>query len=471
MRKLLLLSFLQFAVSACISQTAAGDWSGIATAGGARLRMVFHIKQADKTYSATFDSPDQQAFGLACGAVFMRHDTLHIAIPMIGGVYAGKFNGPDSIAGTLVQNGYVVLLGLHRISPSAAVKPQTPLPPFPYYREETGYENKQQHIHLAGEFTRPKEPGRYPVLLLITGSGPQDRDESIGLHKPFLVIADYLARHGIATLRVDDRQNGGSTGNFRQSTSLDFATDVEAGLDYLATRNDIDPARIGLLGHSEGGMIAALVAAHRRDVSFAVLLAAPVTGGMQTMYYQAVTKPLNNAGLTQPAIDAYGQLYNSMLRIALDSSAARDVPAYSALTYLSWKNRQPDSILRQLVHVPDDEAIQGNINGFSDLKRPWWRETLTHDVAADLSKLTIPVLCLHGERDEQVDPVSSAALERKLFSENGNKKSEVRVVPGVNHLFQHCTQCGSIAEYLALDETFDRTTLEYIGSWITGITR
>lgn len=459
------------------AQDITGIWQGQITTGGKPLRIVFHITQKENNYEAKFDSPDQNAYGLATSSTKLMADSILISIDLIKGGYRGKWDGKDAITGTMQQGPGMIAMDLIRIKDASLLpkpiatkqKPQTPQPPFTYISEEVRYENAIEKNYLAGTLTKPTTGTKFPVVLLITGSGPQDRDETIGLHKPFALLADHLTKSGIAVLRVDDRGVGKSTGNFSIATSENFASDVMAGIQYLKTRNDIDITKIGLLGHSEGGMIAPYVAARSKDVSFMVLLAGPVVGGMQTMHYQAVEKPL--ALLSKHDQYAYQLLYDRMTNIAFDTAAANNLPIYIRKNYLEWKKQQPDSTLKNLVHGTDEEVIASFTKGFADFTRPWWRFFLSYDVLKDFEKIKIPVLALNGEKDEQVDPIANLAAIRKILAKHKNPNSKVVEVPGVNHLFQHCKACGSVAEYLALEETFDAATLDLIGKWIQEQTR
>lgn len=478
MKSFLIAFIFLFSGIISIAQDITGNWQGLIPAGGKNLRLIFHVTKSGETYSAKFDSPDQNAFGLSCSSVTVLNDSLLIGIELVKGGYKGKWNGKDMITGVYSQGPGSMAIDLKRVSdaelpktPATQIKPQTPKPPFSYIIEEVGYENTVQKNHLAGTFTKPMNGNKFPVVLMITGSGPQDRDESIGMHKPFWVIADYLTKQGIAVLRVDDRGMGKSTGDFRGSTSADFATDVMAGINYLKTRSDIDTTKIGLIGHSEGGMIAPYVAARSKDVAFIVMLAGPAIGGIQTMYFQAVEKPMAN--LSAHDRNAYGQLYNKMLgrklddeRGKLDVDQGKDITVYTRNAFMNWKKKQPDSTLKVLIHGTDEEVIKLMSDGFRDFERPWWRFFLTYDIAKDLQKLKIPVFALNGEKDEQVDSKANLAAIKTIFTKNKNTRYRTYEVPGVNHLFQHCKACGSVSEYLTLDETFDTATLTIIGNWI-----
>ena len=456
---------------ASMAQDIRGSWQALLPAGGKNVRLIFNITKTGNEYSTTMDSPDQNAYGIRCSKTLFINDSLIIGIEIIKGGYKGKRDGADQIQGIYSQGQSSIPVNLTRLrseeipkTPATKVKPQTPQPPFNYISEDVIYNNTLQQVILGGTLSKPKGEGKFPVVLMITGSGPQDRDETIGMHKSFWLIADYLTKLGIAVLRVDDRGMGKSSGDFSASTSADFATDVMAGIRYLKTRKDIDTAKIGLIGHSEGAMIAPYVAARSNDVAFIVMLAGPAVGGKQTMYYQAVEKGLPN--ISEHDRYAYGQLYTKLIEIALHNEVAKDVPNYVRTTYLDWKKQQPDSTLNALVHGSDEAVIQAMTAGFSDFKKAWWRFFLTYDASKDLKKIKIPVFALNGEKDEQVDPKANLAAIRNILTQNRNLHFKVYEVPGVNHLFQHCKICGSVEEYLALEETFDKTTLAMIGSWI-----
>ena len=257
----------------------AGDWSGVIDAG-APVPLVFHISGGPGGWTGTMDSPAQHAMGLPL-VVSEAAGKVRFDLTVAQAAFTGARSGDGALlVGSWSQNGAVLPLTLHRPGAVAAAappsRPQLPKPPFPYRSEEVGYDNPAQHNHLAGTLTLPEGKGPFPAVLLITGSGLQDRDETIFDHKPFLLWADTLTRRGVAVLRVDDRTIGGSTGEVKTATTADFATDVEAGVAYLKSRPDIDRRRIGLMGHSEGGVIAPMVAA--RDPSIAFVVHARGTG-------------------------------------------------------------------------------------------------------------------------------------------------------------------------------------------------
>src|SRR5271157_1417584 len=267
-----------------------GAWMGSLDLGNVKLRVVFHIVNTEDGLIATMDSPDQGANGLPTTSVKREGSSLKIEAKGIGGVFEGKIAADlQSIDGTFTQMGSAHPLLLKRVKDQAELelkRPQNPVKPYPYREDEVTYDNKEQNVTLAATFTIPQGTGPFPAVLLITGSGPQDRDESLLGHKPFLVLSDYLTRHGIAVLRADDRGFAKSTDTFATATTADFATDTEAGVAYLKSRPDV-AGRIGLIGHSEGGIIAPMVAARNPDVAFIVMMAGSGVPGDQILVEQS----------------------------------------------------------------------------------------------------------------------------------------------------------------------------------------
>jgi len=286
---MLLVLFLIISSFFSQSQKIEGNWQGTLAAGSQKLKLVFHVK-IDSVHSlyATFDSPDQGAFGISCSETNIKGDSLEMLIKVINGGYRGKWDGGNSLSGYYFQNGMHFPMDLIRVdSTILLIKPQTPKPPFPYNSEELEYDNLATGIHYSATLTYPKSGEPFPAAILITGSGQEDRDETIFGHKPFAVIADYLARRGYAVLRVDDRGIGKSTGNISNATSQDFAGDVETGLLELQKRKDIDHKKIGLIGHSEGGLIAPMIASKNNNIDFIILLAGPGVKGTDLLALQS----------------------------------------------------------------------------------------------------------------------------------------------------------------------------------------
>ena len=402
--------------------------------------------------------------------------------PAVGSIRPFIFDAAGGGSTVFIANGLTTTLalqvsldkdllvnGLHVVHAKkdelAAPKPQTPVHPFSYNSEDLEYDNAGKTVHFGATFTYPKTGGPFTTLLLITGSGIQDRDETVFGHKPFAVIADYLAKKGYAVLRVDDRSAGKTKGDLSNTTSADFAKDVEAGLDYLKTRPEVNRKKLGLLGHSEGGVIAPMVAAERKDVGFIILWGAPMIGGAITNIEQNKLV-LQKAGLGHGAIDAFVDLHTRELASFAMRADTVGMNANILRVFGDWKKQQPDSILRQL-------GVSGNnVVGKSCLEiygilfgRPWMRYFLTHDFAADLSKVRCKVLAINGEKDTQVEPGPNLAMIKETLQKSGNRSFTTVELKGLNHLLQ-TADTRDFTEYSKIGETIAPLALDTIGNWL-----
>ncbi|MDQ6763199.1 MAG: alpha/beta fold hydrolase, partial [Bacteroidota bacterium] len=374
---LFLLSFF-----ASYSQDITGNWQGNIEVNGQKIPIVFHFyKDNSGKLQGKFDSPSQNANGLPCSDININGDSIVIGLKIISGFYNGAFIGNDSIAGMWHQGISQLPLNISRSLDTTTFqppkRPQTPLPPFGYESDSVVYSNTNSTMKYGATFTRPNPSAtsankKYPAVLLITGSGKQDRDENIFDHKPFAVIADYLTKRGIAVLRVDDRGMGQTTGGFDSSSSEDFAKDVEAGINYLKSRNDVDTKHIGLIGHSEGGMIAPMVAARDKDVSFIVLLAGPGVSGDIIYDYQSV-QPMKNAGYDSIVIAKFLDLHHELIKASTSSLNEVDYKKEVPRLYYSWKSKQSPETLKALIKGNDEDAISSLENTYSIFHSKWWK--------------------------------------------------------------------------------------------------
>jgi pimeloyl-ACP methyl ester carboxylesterase len=431
-----------------------GAWAGTIDAGAIKLRVIFHIINTDDGLVATLDSPDQNVNGIPATAVKRDTSSLTIEVKSIGGVFQGQIaKDLNTISGTWTQAGNTTPLTVTRVKNAAELerpRPQVPKKPYPYHDEEVQYTNAKAGITLAGTLTIPQGKGPFSAAVLITGSGPQDRDESLMGHKPFLILADYLTRKGIAVLRSDDRGFGKSGGVFATATSADFATDAEAGIAFLKTRDEINPRKIGLIGHSEGGLIAAVLAAHDRDVAFIVMLAGPGVPGDQILPEQ--TRLISQvAGEAPEKIDKDVQQERESL----------------ALVEKELDNAKLEQQLRAKLNGKIPDAQLGA--SIKQLTSPWMRYFLTYDPATALRKVKCPVLALNGSKDLQVPPRQNLPPIRNALKEAGNSDFEVDEMPGLNHLFQHA-KTGLPAEYGEIEETMSPEVLEKVAGWIIAAT-
>lgn len=449
-----------------------GHWSGSLSVSGT-LKLIFAVTPNSQSgYDARLAVPAQMPGSIPCDQATVQADSLLIYIKTINGTYAGKLN-PDRTRTTGIwrQNGMSSSLDLVRIDTITVVKPstrpQTPKPPFPYVSEEVFYDHAlaRSSAHLSGTFTKPPGRGPFPVALLITGSGQQDRDETMFDHKPFAVLADYLTRRGIAVLRVDDRGAGSSSGSLDSVTSADFALDVVAGIDYLKTRSDINSKKIGLIGHSEGGMIAPMVAAERPDdVAFIVMLAAPGIPGIDLMAVQN-TAMLKSSGVDSKVAGSYGSLYKAMAKAAIEFPDSATAYQTATAAFAAWQSTVPPATVTELTGAKDDKSTPQFVDVLMKAFRsPWINYLLAYEPAINISKLKCPVLALNGEKDVQVDAVLNlAGIDRAVRADN--KRVTTQVMPDLNHLFQHCKTC-TIGEYAELTETFAPEALQAIGDWL-----
>ena len=453
--------------SATRPETETQWWKGVCDTPGVALDFVVVFKPAAERgqYTATIDIPVQMAKGLPLIDVVLSDTDLRFTIaPPAGAVFELKRAADDKTAtGELKQHGMTFPVRMQRITEEEAKsvgppRPQTPKPPFPYTQRDVTYENPKDGTKLAGTLTLPEGPGPHPAVLLITGSGAQDRDETIFGHKPFFVLADHLTRHGIAVLRVDDRGVGGSTGAKPDVTTADFATDVQAGIAFLKQQHEIDGRRIGLIGHSEGGTIAPLVAAESHDVACIVLLAGPGLPGDKLLILQNEAL-LKAAGAAPEVIkrhtDAHRAVHECVAR-KVDEDTLRKAVQELVTVQLSPPGG-PE---------PTSEQIDGATKlGMSQFASSWVRWFLSHDPRETLRKVKYPVLALGGSVDLQVPAKENLPEIEKALKAGGNTDVTTKELPGLNHLFQEA-KTGQVAEYATIDQTFSPTALDVLTTWL-----
>lgn len=444
----------------------AGSWIGTLQAGPTPLRIVFNIA-ADSAgaLSATLDSPDQGASGIPVSSVALRGDSLRLGVLSIGGGYTGRMvAGDTTISGTWMQGGVSLPLVLRRtVKRPTTSRPQTPVPPYPYREEEVSYESLSPGIRLAGTLTIPRGNGPFPAVLLISGSGAQDRDETVFGHKPFLVLADHLTRKGVAVLRVDDRGAGGSTGNPGESTTDEMVRDVMAGVRFLKGRSEINGANIGLIGHSEGGLVAPLAASRSGEIAFIALLAAPGLIGEQILIRQT-DDVLRSMGASEAAI-SHARTTNARIYAAMKEEKDSTLLAQKARAILMESLAADSSGVRQ---QDGREAVMDQ--QIALITSPWFRSFVAYDPRPALRSVTCPVLVLHGEKDIQVAAAENQKEILKALNDGGNTKVKAAILPGLNHLFQ-TAPTGAIGEYGTIEETFAPAALQAIGSWVESVAR
>jgi pimeloyl-ACP methyl ester carboxylesterase len=435
-----------------------GNWSGKLELPTAKLEVIFKIAEnKDGLLTAKMDVPMQGAKDIAANKTEVRNDSLFITIAAIGGSFSGAFKPDEKIIGTWKQNGARLPLTLAKTEELTKLnRPQTPKPPFPYIVKDVEYLNPESRFKIAGTLTIPADAKDCAAVILITGSGAQDRNETIFEHKPFWVIADYLTRNGIAVLRVDDRGVGGSEGEITSATSNDFATDVIAGIDFLKTISGIDTKRIGLTGHSEGGLIAPIVATKSTDVAFIILLAGPGTTGKQILFDQ--TELINRtAGLTDNQIEQNRKLQEAIFNILLtEKDSAKQIDRLQR-TYSNG--------LYPMMNDEQKKLIDAKVAGINNT---WFKYFLTYNPYPTLTKVTCPVLALNGEKDLQVPAKTNLEAIKKALAEGGNKNFKTLELENLNHLFQHC-KTGAVSEYAEIEETISPEVLKIMADWILEI--
>ena len=457
MKTLGLILILLMTFGLAMGQDISGDWHGMLEAGGQKIRIVFHLTEGEAGLTATMDSPDQGAFDLPTRSTVFNDNKLEIVMDSPPIMYTAEYL-EGKLLGIFHQAGYEFPLDLQREELPKAVynRPQEPKEPFPYRTEEVVFSNPAAGIKLAGTLTLPQQAGIYPTVVMITGSGAQNRDEELMGHKPFMVIADYLTRNGIAVLRYDDRGAGASEGDFSAATSVDFASDASSAVQYLKTRPEI--GKIGLMGHSEGGVIAPMVAAENPDVSFIVLLAGTGIRGDKILDWQS-NAILKASGVSQAELDQVRPINRKIYELII----AENEPETLKQNIISYM----DSVYAQgSLEIPagssKDEFIQQTA---ASLANPWMMFFIKHDPAPTLSKVKCPVLAVNGSKDLQVPSKLNLPVIKKTLQTAGNRKVTTKEYKGLNHLFQHC-KSGSPDEYAVIEETFSPKVMKDFTKWI-----
>ena len=441
------LSFIlvSFMVSITIqAQEITGDWYGVLEVQGQKIRVVYHISKDGNNLKSTMDSPDQGVTGIPMANTTFSQDTLTISAPNMMMKYTAVLKA-DKLTGNYEQGGMKIPLVL---TPEEIKvnRPQMPKKPYPYLEEEVTFKNIKDIVTLAGTLTKPKDLKNFPTVILITGSGPQNRNEEVMGHQPFLVLSDYLTRHGIAVLRYDDRGVGESTGKFQNSTIYDFTEDAKAAVSYLRSRKDIDASKIILLGHSEGGVVAPLIASKDKNIAGIILLAGP---GVRL-----------DKVLLQQQKDIFG--VSGMSPASVDSTVALNKGFYEILNTVERKqlNKKVEEYGKK--KSLSAAEISKQQEQFSD---NWFYSFITYDPKAALQQVSCPVLALNGSKDMQVNAAQNLNSIKDNLAQGGNKNVTVKELEGLNHLFQEATT-GMPNEYGQIEETISPRVLEIIKEWI-----
>lgn len=439
-------------VCALHAQKLEGSWTGKLSVQGTQLTLVFHIKKDKNSgFIGTMDSPDQSVKGVPATVKCLTADSMDIVISSIGARYLGKQQG-DHIQGTFTQFGRAFPLMLNR-GVEELKRPQTPHAPYPYQTEEVTFQNAKANAVFSGTLTYPvgyeqMNKQKVPVVLMVTGSGQENRNEEIFDHQPFLVLADYLARHGIASLRYDDRGFAKSTGDASQSTMKDNAEDARCGFNYLKSLKKF--GKIGVMGHSEGGSIAMMLAAEGLP-DFIVSLAGVAERGdslMLKQVYQAM-EARGGASFARDYCKVLGAIYAYR-------NAKKDISHPEVVL---------DSLLKQ-TNVSLPALSRQSLLPVITMQTPWVLDFIATDMACYLPKIKCPVMAVNGSKDVQVDAHDNLSALRKGLKPN--KKNLIKEYEGLNHLFQHCTT-GQTTEYRLIEETFAPEVMQDIVDWIKAL--
>ena len=427
-----------------------GYWKGKLDLGLQKMEMCFNIEATESGFSATMDVPSQGGFDVPVEETTFQENQLNMTMSELVASYTGVLK--DSIIeGKFTQHGSSFTLDLKKgLKEGPIVRPQDPQPPFNYRIEEVSFVNGKEGNTLTGTLTIPEGKGPFKAVILVSGSGQQNRDEEIEGHRPFWVIADYLTRRGIAVLRYDDRGIGGSTGEVMAATSLDFSYDTEAAFDYLRSRKEINGSQIGILGHSEGGIINFMVSARRPEVAFLISLAGPAVNGIEISKAQSEAM-LRASGLSEEMI-AFTQNSNKQLFDIVEASNDRE---------------EADSLMRKLVKSWGyNEELTEQTVGRCTL--PWMYYFMKYDPTDAIVKTNCPVLLLNGSKDLQVLVTQNFPVYEKIIADYGKTNLTLRELPDLNHLFQHC-DTGLLEEYSDIDETISPEVLEIIADFVKTI--
>lgn len=454
---LIFILFLSLSITS-FAQDISGQWNGILKVQGIQLRLVFNIEKTDTGYKSTMDSPDQAAFGIPVGSTTFEEGVLKMTVSNARIAYEGTLEDEELIIGVFTQAGQPFPLNLNKGEPAEEnpKKSQEPSEPYPYLSEDLTFENTKDEVTLAGTLTLPQSGDKFPAVVLVSGSGPQNRDEELMGHKPFLVLSDFLTRNGIAVLRYDDRGTGESTGNHSLATSADFANDAAAAVAYLKTRKEIDQTKIGLAGHSEGGIIAPKVAVMDEEVAFLILMAGTGIPGDQLLLLQQ--RMLGKAsGMTDTQLEENDIISKKAFALVKKSSnLERDLSDLMSETFRSIPKSQVPS------GMTEADFVNAQVN---QMTSPWMQYFIQYDPAPTLEKVTCPVLAINGSKDLQVAPKENLEAIQAALERGGNDQVTIVEIPELNHLFQE-SNTGMPSEYASIEQTFSPVAMEEILKWI-----
>ena len=461
LQSIIVLSIFLFAKN-IYAQTPVGNWLGALDISGIKLHLVLKISMNDAdSLIASMDSPDQGAKDIKVNFIKFENDTLTLKLKSIYSKYIGIVNDDFSeLKGTWYQGFSELPLDFQKVDSLPQIKrPQEPKPPFPYIAENVFFKNKEEDVKLAGTLTFPSVGDNFPAVVLISGSGAQNRDEEILQHKPFLIIADYLTRNGFAVLRYDDRGFGESTGDFASATTKNFANDASAAVDYLKNNKKIDAKNIALIGHSEGGMIAAMLAAENENVSCAILLAGPGVSGKEILLKQI--KEINRViGESEEEIEKSLKMSEKIYSVVSSDLDYEKASKKIRKIYTKYSRKMSETEKRK--NGLSSDRINMTIK---QVLSPWFVYFVKFDPKEYLQKVSCPVLALNGSKDLQVDAKMNLQAIENALKNGGNSNYKIMEISGLNHLFQ-TAETGAPSEYSEIEETFSENVLSIINKWL-----
>lgn len=471
MRRIIILTLVLATISVYCQDSKKNDlettkWEGFIKAGKTELKLILKLE----VEKCLLEVPAQALMDYPSTKYKVTKDSLFISFSgMLQADFVGKKQADTLITGNWIQSSISYPISL--IKKKEYIRPQNPQQPFPYKVENVTYFNKDKSIKFGGTLTTPEKGDKFPVAILITGSGQEDRDETLFGHKPFLIIADYLTRNGIAVLRVDDRGIGETTGKetLSNATSYDFAKDASAGIEFLKERKEINPMKIGLIGHSEGGLIASIIGSERKDIAFIVSMAGVSVSG-DVLVLSQIETGLRKNKTPKHSIDSILAIEKRTLDILRKEPDNRLVGKMIQKQLSLKLLMKQDSLTQKYFMVTQKDGFT-TLNMDELGKRyitrmsPWFRYFISYTPTSVLNKINTPFLAINGEKDTQVLAKLNLNGFESIFKKYGKKDYKIISYPELNHFFQHCNT-GYMDEVETIEETMSNDVLNDMTNWI-----